>query len=225
MWSCTIFSSPLLSKIGAELHSSWAEGLPVLNFQQTAGLVIWAPSVFYRSPEEREISCQAFNCFLKRPYNRRSAHEVREDGCRHRQLRCHINTNWNLPCVLWRECPGRNFWLVSRTDTCCSVLFQVYLNKIGFGSESRLRTDQMSPTESYQQSWFLGISFAFAGLDPPVAPSHSICLQFVKWWFTHWDDPWFVVRFALSHYWSVNFKRVLVTGRVVAVNRQAKVGS
>ncbi len=45
-----------------------------------------------------------------------------------------------------------------------------------------------------------------------VAPSQGICLQVVKCWFTHWDQPWYAVRFALSQYWFVSFNRVLVTG-------------
>lgn len=61
-------------------------------------------------------------------------------------------------------------------------------------------------------------SLGFQGLGlllhpwAPVALSQSICLQVVKCWFTVWDEPWFPERFALSQYWFVSVKRVLVTG-------------
>lgn len=108
-----------------------------LLLKQTSKLIIWAPSVFSRTPEEGEISCQTFNCFLKRLYYWRvapSAHVVQYTWCKRRLQTTWLYrlsyTNWNPPYILLHECLNCDLWLVSQISTCSSVLFQILANKI-----------------------------------------------------------------------------------------------
>lgn len=89
---------------------------------------------FSRTPEEFEISCQTFNCFLKSLFNwhgARGACVVQYIWCKRRmhtsKLYCHRFTNWSHPYVLLRDCPSCDLRLISNINTCFTDLFQVSL--------------------------------------------------------------------------------------------------